>query len=130
MQAAFIMFKQITAFVLLIVFTIATFSKVVMIGAFFANQKYIAATLCENRGKPIVRCCAGKCFLQKQMNKEEKGNAQYPANGKEKIGFLFYTSPSPAQINEIALVDINPPSTDKSFSSQMFLKDCFHPPRV
>lgn len=40
-------------------------------GAFLMNQAKIAKTLCENRNQP-KKHCDGKCYLKKQMTKDEK----------------------------------------------------------
>jgi hypothetical protein len=35
------------------------------------NQAYIATTLCENKEKPALKC-NGKCYLRKQIEKEQE----------------------------------------------------------
>ena len=49
----------------------ASFSKAFVIGAFIMNQANISKTLCENRNQP-KKHCYGKCYLKKQMTKDEK----------------------------------------------------------
>lgn len=71
------MIKKITTLVLLVAFAIHTFSRVVIVFGFYANQKVIAATLCENRNKPALKC-EGKCHLTKQLKAEEKKDEQNP----------------------------------------------------
>jgi hypothetical protein len=46
-----------------------TFNKWFVIIGFEANRNYIAQNLCENRTKP-KSCCHGKCFLKKQLTKD------------------------------------------------------------
>ncbi len=62
-----------------------TFSKSLIVLNFRMNQKTIAATLCENRTKPKT-CCLGKCYLGKQLNKDEDSQ-NTPLNGG--AGFKF-----------------------------------------
>jgi hypothetical protein len=62
-----------------------TFSKSLIVLNFKMNQKIIAATLCENRTKP-KSCCLGKCYLGKQLNKDEQSQ-NTPLNGGS--GFKF-----------------------------------------
>jgi hypothetical protein len=49
----------------------ASFSKAFVMGAFLINQANISKTLCENRNQP-KKHCEGKCYLKKQMTKDEK----------------------------------------------------------
>jgi hypothetical protein len=58
--------NQITAFLLLFLFTIATFNKVVISTLFAYNQAYITAVFCVNKAKPALKC-NGKCHLNKQF---------------------------------------------------------------
>lgn len=36
-----------------------------------ANQKFIAANLCEKRNTELADCCKGKCFLRKEFGAEK-----------------------------------------------------------
>lgn len=49
----------------------ASLSKAFVVGAFLVNQANISKTLCENRNQP-KKHCDGKCYLKKQMTKDEK----------------------------------------------------------
>jgi hypothetical protein len=71
------MIKKVITLVLLVAFAIHTFSRVMIVFGFYANQKTIAATLCENRDKPILKC-DGKCFLAKKLQAQEKKDQQNP----------------------------------------------------
>jgi hypothetical protein len=62
---------------MLIAFAVQTFSRVVIVFGFYANQKTIAATLCENRDKPILKC-EGKCLLAKKLQAQEKADQENP----------------------------------------------------
>ena len=65
------MLKQIIAAVFLIAFSMQTFSRAVIAINFYANQKEIAQTLCENKDKPQMNCC-GKCQLKKRLAENDK----------------------------------------------------------
>ena len=71
------MIKKVAALVLLVAFAIHTFNRVVIVFEFYANQKTIAATLCENKDKPILKC-EGKCLLAKKLQAQEKKDQQNP----------------------------------------------------
>ena len=60
-----------TALVLLVAIAGSTFSKGIALLDYKLNEKYIAANLCENRNRPDC-CCHGKCFLKKQLQKDEE----------------------------------------------------------
>jgi len=69
------MFKKIIALLFFFAFMAQTFSKAVIVLSFYINQNYIAKNLCENRNKP-KSCCAGKCQLKKQLNKDTNNEKQ------------------------------------------------------
>lgn len=58
--------NQITAFLLLLLFAVATFNKVVITQLYTYNQEYITAVFCVNKAKPALKC-NGKCHLAKQL---------------------------------------------------------------
>lgn len=69
------MIKQFIAILFLFAFTAQMFSKAVIVCSFYANQKYIATNLCENRTKP-KSCCKGRCQLRKRLNKDTNEDKQ------------------------------------------------------
>ncbi len=118
------------AIILFLVMFTVTFSKWVIIAEFKYNQKYISENLCVNKNKPRS-CCHGKCFLGKQLDKDEKGDAQdLPQKGKENIEIqLFFETKNTLEI-------VAQPSskilfaTQPDFSEQSFQTDCFRPPQI
>lgn len=62
--------KTLTIFVV-IATLLASFSKAFVFGSFVLNQANISKTLCENRNQP-KKHCDGKCYLKKQLTKDEK----------------------------------------------------------
>ena len=84
------MIRQCTAIILLLAFAASTFSKAVIVVDFYANQDYIAKTLCENRDKPMMHCC-GRCQLRKRLNREasqDKENPERKAENKQEVLFI------------------------------------------
>lgn len=77
------MFKQFTATVFLIAFSAQIFSKAVIVVNFYANQAYIAKTLCINKANPKMRCC-GRCQLSKRLKQEDNKDSQDPNRKMEK----------------------------------------------
>ena len=71
------LFKQCAAVFLLLALLMQTFSKVVIVVDFYANQETIARTLCENRDKPMMHCC-GRCQLRKRLAKEDNQDKNSP----------------------------------------------------
>lgn len=71
---------------------IATFSKSIIIGTFYANQDYIAAYLCQNRDKPELNC-DGKCILAEKLKAaEETSEEGIPSSLREliELGWFAY----------------------------------------
>lgn len=71
------MFKKIITSILLIAFAIHSFNSVLIVFGFYANQSRIAATLCENRDRPVLKC-HGQCQLAKKLKQQEKKEQQFP----------------------------------------------------
>lgn len=51
------------------------------------NQSYIASTLCENRLEK-KSCCAGSCYLNKQLKENEKKEESAPLNEKQRVEYV------------------------------------------
>ncbi|MES2133994.1 MAG: hypothetical protein V4506_16710 [Bacteroidota bacterium] len=47
------------------------------------NQKKLAETVCENKDK-AGSCCKAKCYLEKEIKKEEKRQSDLPSSIKDK----------------------------------------------
>ena len=122
------MIKKVVALVLLVAFAIHTFNRVVIVFEFYANQKTIAATLCENKDKPILKC-EGKCLLAKKLQAQEKKDQQNPehkAENKPEVlsSRSFYSVLSGSIMAEVARVYEKEPfgkPVHRSFT-------VFHPP--
>jgi len=83
------MINRCIAITLLIALISANLSRFFVYAEFVANQKYIAAALCENRDKPEMHC-NGKCYLMKKLkDAEEKEKKQEQANQKKGAQDIF-----------------------------------------
>ena len=107
-----------------------TFSKSLIVLNFRMNQKTIAATLCENRTKPKT-CCLGKCYLGKQLNKDE--NAQNtPLKGGSSLKFeVVLYSEKKAETHYLIFND-KPVHVSRYTDpiSQQVINTIFHPPQA
>lgn len=115
------------AFIMMLSVAATTFNKVIVLLDFRLNKNYIAASLCVNRDKPRS-CCHGKCFLKKQLQKEDDQGKNGPPVSKDKIDIPLFCE-------TITAKNINPQSSDKIFSDYYLLKKytnisspVFHPP--
>ena len=121
--------KSIISLILLSVFLLQTFSRVIIYADYFINKDYIAKVLCINKDKPKMHC-EGKCHLQKQLKEGEK-KEQSPVNPiKEKNEVQLFSQ------NHSALFLFNPVTEKKSTTcysfhlSEKHLHSVFHPPKV
>ena len=92
--------KIITVFIFLLSVTGSTFNKAIVLLDFQVNQKFIATELCENRIKPKC-CCHGKCFLKKQLQKDE-AEKNGPSVSKDKFDVQFFCEHSHEQFAVVA----------------------------
>lgn len=124
------MFKQFITIFFLLAFLVQTFSKMVIVCSFYANQKYIAANLCVNKAKP-KSCCAGKCQLNKKLNKDskdEKQSLERKLNKQSEIVGLGIIS-LPVPHTEIAPITIHFPK-DIQAKPINRPRACFQPPDI
>ena len=59
-----------------------SFSKGVVLLNFYTHQAYISKYLCENKGKPMMKCC-GKCQLRKKLAQEDKNSKDQQGNNRQ-----------------------------------------------
>jgi hypothetical protein len=122
--------KTLSIFLLVVLLITATFSKWVLIASYNINQNYIATVLCINKAKP-KSCCKGKCYLGKQMSKEESNESTNTSNGKEKLDIqLFYTVITNSSLPPIYTLTTTCNSYNPVFALQNVLKSCFRPPQA
>ena len=82
------MLHKLTALLLLIIVAGSSFNKAIVLLDYSMNKNFIAAELCENRSMP-KSCCQGKCFLKKQLQKEES-NKSTSGNSKEETNIQWF----------------------------------------
>lgn len=122
------MLRKITAILFLSVLFCQTFHRVVIYGAFYANQSYIAKNLCINRDKPEMHC-NGHCQLNKKLAADDKKESQAPLQRASDALNLVYISPSVFQDNFFAEQETVPLSGYYDMPvPQEYLSCTFHPP--
>jgi hypothetical protein len=124
-----IILHKFSVMVLLIAIAGTTFSKAIALLDYKLNENYIATTLCENKDKPAC-CCHGKCFLKKQLQKDEDGNKNSLPFSKDKFDVsLFFENNDKNYQNDLI--------KEKTFRDNYLLKKyssllspVFHPPGI
>ncbi len=79
--------KYPVAILLLLTIGLQTFSRWLVFLDFEINKNYIAANLCVKRETP-KSCCRGKCYLKKQLAKDN--DQQQPINNTQKDEVPFF----------------------------------------
>ena len=70
------MFKQITAVILLVAFSLQMLNRAVVYIDYYANTAAYAKD-CVNRALPMMHC-NGKCQMMKKLKEQEKKDSQLP----------------------------------------------------
>jgi hypothetical protein len=114
---------------LLISFSYQSVAKTVIYFQFKSNQKQLAETVCENKSKP-KSCCAAKCYLDKELKKEDKRQSDSSSSIKDKAekselrtGFITFLFVQIAKTQDYSM--IQPKSLPNNFLSSVF-----HPPSL
>jgi len=119
--------KFIIVPIFIILITVQSFSKWILIIEFDIYRNYIAKNLCENRYRPQLHC-NGKCLLMKKMAAEE--NQSSPA-GTLKLNtetFLFFDNHTEYSGKNFCSASESFTHINSQFLSQIFVTDVFHPP--
>jgi hypothetical protein len=104
-------------------------AKSIIYLSFKNNQKELSKTVCINKNKP-KSCCAAKCYLDKEIKKEDKRQSHSSSSIKDKsekselkTGFIsFVFASNPINQNFILINSKSLPNT--------FLTSVFHPPSL
>ncbi len=96
----------------LFIFVLQCGMKGIITTVFYFQQSTISKTLCENRNKPKMHC-NGKCYLAKQLNKEEKKDKGIQKVNKDIVEFFMI-------VPESYSYDINYYHLKKEYSSISF----------
>jgi len=79
--------KKVLVYFLLFIFTIQSTKGLWIISSFHINRSYIAYNLCINRFDKIPTC-KGQCFLNKQLEKEQKESKSNPITLEKDYVFI------------------------------------------
>jgi len=121
--------KFISVSILFICLLAATFSQWWLIAAYEINQSYIAKELCVNKARPVNHC-NGHCFLNRQMDKEEKPASPFSANNSEKFEIqLFCVEASASELTSITSQRTFL-SCPQHFTLQQVVRNLLQPPRA
>jgi len=115
--------------ILLICLISATFSQWLLIACFDINETYIAKELCVNKNNPSAHC-NGHCYLNKELNKEEKSNNPLSTSSKEKLAIQLFCVDASSIINVVSSSLTAAHSELQNFVAQEFLHNNFHPPSM
>jgi hypothetical protein len=119
--------KFTSVIILLICLFTSTFSQWILIACFDLNENFIKKEFCINKNNPASHC-NGHCYLNKELNKEEKSNNPLNNASKEKFEIqLFFIDPE-NNINVVSSFITLSRSVLQNFTKQEFLEALFHPP--
>ncbi|WP_418499385.1 hypothetical protein [Flagellimonas sp.] len=101
---------------------------------YVANYDYIAKVLCENKDRPQLHC-NGKCYLAKQLQKQQKDQDKNPfgeQRSKTEIQpTVFFQSLLVFDFDTLFQVYPNKNSfLYQGIHSQLFISDIPHPPEM
>ena len=107
----------------------ATFSKWAMIASYELNKSYIATELCVNKNNTTAHC-NGHCFLNRQMNSQEKPGTPCNIPSSEKFAVhLFFEATDDILVSPSAITMVRTPAGQHLFSRPS-LQAAFHPPKA
>lgn len=82
-------FAQFILVGMALLFLVHAGSKFYIYADFYLNQEYIAAELCENKDKPILKC-NGKCQLMKSLEKDSERQQEHQGHQSKIEIFLYF----------------------------------------
>lgn len=127
----FAIIKKVIVFILLSVFLLQMYSKLILYTEYIINKDYIAKVLCINQDKPKIGC-EGKCALKKQVKEvEEKEQKGATSSNTDKVEVLFSQS---FKTDDIVLhIETKESASERSFINSFYsfdiVIDIFHPPQ-
>lgn len=104
-----------------------SFSRMWIVMDYQANKDFIAKVLCINKDKPKLKC-EGKCYLTKQLKKEEQKEKQNPEKTGAKYEVYLTASSFVLQHAFAAVQPVSYPSFEINYAGSRLI-DIFHPPR-
>ncbi|MFL2581555.1 MAG: hypothetical protein ACJ0QJ_00160 [Flavobacteriales bacterium] len=125
------MLTRLLCFLLLGAIVYSQSSKLVIYLNFKINQEYISKELCENREVPKMNC-NGKCYLAKQLQKQEEKEKEEKAPIKQRIKIdvlCFLKKPVSNLLVHYKLKDNNLCFNSIDELKKGFLTKVFQPPQ-
>lgn len=122
------LFKYVAVFYALALLLVKTMALPIMCLEYQLNKAFIAATLCENRDRPLINC-HGKCHLSKQIDRS--GESPDPQSAKTGIKSVSLDSYEPVAVLTLGDVDdssLSLRSFQDNRSAEGHLQGIFHPP--
>lgn len=122
------MYKQFTAWLLIVMLSTANLSQVFVYAGFQMNQKYISENLCVNRDKPWMHC-NGHCYLMKKVKQameKEKHNERLAE--KNRLPQTFFSALLKPSFHSCLLQIINTPY--RTPVPPLVEQTIFHPPKL
>jgi len=121
------MLNPVLAILLLFSLISTNLSRVFVYAGFSANQKYIATTLCENKGRPWMHC-NGKCYLVKKLRQaEERQKSEDQQDRKNLFQETILDARLKVKFHTKLLALISTPYTAGNFA--LVANTIFQPPR-
>ena len=126
------MLTRLLCFLLLGAIVYSQSSKLVVYLNFKVNQEYISKELCENREVPKMNC-NGKCYLAKQLQKQEKKEKEEKAPIKQRIkidALCFLKKPAQNLLVLYKLKEKNILFNSIDEPKKGYLTKVFQPPQI
>lgn len=119
--------KRVSAIILIVLITIQTFSKLMVLAEFSIYRNYIKKNICENRYRPQLHC-NGNCVLMKKMAAEDKRDTP---SGTTKLNWettLYLLSDDDLTGNYFPLSATRVIPPHNFLMDDSFIPDVFRPP--
>lgn len=124
--------RHFSAIILIIALIAQNYNRYIVVLNYELNKEYIAKNLCENRNKPKC-CCAGKCFLKKQLAKTDKEQELPGSNSNKSINEIIFFAEQTAYSFNVPVQTL--PQQKLSVNNTPFITQdhygaVFHPPQA
>jgi len=123
--------KRLFSIFLIFVFLIQSTSSLWILVSFRIQRNYIAENLCVNRFEAIP-VCKGQCFLEKQLDKNEKREQKFPDLKQKEIQLVIQN----ITIFQFSKIDFTSNNNNyrnyrnTNLISNGYLLSVFHPPQM
>jgi hypothetical protein len=121
------MINRLIAISLLLAMVSAHLSGLFVYAEFKINQKFIAATFCENRDRPELNC-QGKCYLMKKLKAAEDNEKKQEQTTQKKSAQDLFIPTTPLTISFAQFGEKKPKPAIISFQLPQACSEILHPP--